>query len=555
MTQLLAWVDDPRTDRGLRFLDDRDGWKFHSFASLAERSYGVAAILGDAGVAQGDVVCIFLPTSEPLVAAIFGTWIAGGTISALVPPSMFDDEELYILHVSRILRTACPTVVATDATYYAFVERAVAASGLDATVVLDVTGRAEHALSPRRRGSVALLQFTSGSSGTPRGVRVSFESLVANIDSIRRWIRMGADDVTATWLPLYHDMGLIGCLLTPSVNASDVWVMRPDQFVRDPGKWLECFGRERASLCASPNFGYGYAARKVSMETLGGCDFSHWRVAIAGAEPVDAGALTLFSEAFGPFGFSNRAFLPAYGLAEATLAVTGSSPNVVARAVQLDWDNLLFGAAVDVLSVSEIGALNHENSLGWLVGSGRPHPGIEVRIVGADGGDVPSGTLGEIFVSGESVALGYTGGEGAGATRFVRGGILTGDAGFLYDGELFVVGRMADSIKIRGRSVYADDLEARLAAGTGIRRGRCVVVARPSRTGGAILAIGECVDAEWSTRAGKILKSYVGEDTPVRVLTGPRGVIRRTSSGKPRRRLMWELDSSGELEADVVDEY
>ncbi len=546
---LLTWVEDPRADRGLHFLEDSGEWSFRSYEALAASAFGVARQMEGVGLAKSDVVCVFLPTGPLLVSTLFGVWLAGGVICPLVPPMMFEDEAEYIAHVSRILLRARPRAIATDKTYCPLVHRIADQAGLGAEVV-ELDGAVVPATVPKGAGDLALLQFTSGSSGDPRGVCVSFENLESNIGSIRQWIRMGADDTTATWLPLYHDMGLIGCLLTPAVNASDVWIMRPDQFVRDPKSWIECFGKRGASLCAAPNFGYGYAARRVrGAAFLEDCDFSNWRVAIAGAEPVDAAALTDLARVLEPYGFSERAFLPAYGLAEATLAVTGGAPEEVARAAYIEWESLRFGELVRIGRVSELRDVALEESAGWLVGSGRPFRETAVGIVDEQGRSLEDGVLGEIVIRGPSVALGYNVEDASGPTRFSGEHLVTGDAGFVLDGELFVVGRMADSLKIRGRSVYADDLESRLVAATDIRRGRCVVVVLPSSSGMGLLVVGEQAPAGWKGQAESVLAGIVGQDVPTHFVTGDRGLIRRTSSGKPRRRLMWDLYQCGALGA------
>ncbi len=552
MNGLLDWLESPAQGQGLQFLQDSETWEFYSFEALANRSYGIAWRIKHSGIERGAVICVLLPTGPEFFTSMFGTWIAGGTVCPIVPPMIFEDETAYLNHVVRIVQAAQPTILVTNSSYLPIVKRVVATAGISGARTLDVAEVAESLTTPETPAEVALLQFTSGSSGIPRGVKVSFENLVSNIYSIRRWIHMEPDEVTATWLPLYHDMGLIGCLLTPTVNQSDVWIMRPDQFIREPLTWLECFGKRGASLCAAPNFGYGYAARRINPDSLEGMDFSSWRLALVGAEPVDAHALTQLSELLAPFGFSNDAFLPAYGLAEATLAVTGGSTEGAAPAVDLDWDSLSFGESVPVKGTARLGDLDGSASSGWLVGSGRPHPGMEIRILGDNSEDLPGGTLGEILVRGPSVALGYADERQDSATTFCNGGVLTGDAGFVIDDELYVVGRITDSIKVRGRSIYSDDLEARISTTTGLRRGRFVVIAIPGESGGAILTIAEDASHDWAIATSKLLKGITGAGTPVRVAIGPRGTIQRTSSGKPRRRVMWKLERSGQLQFDHV---
>jgi len=554
LDDLLSWMNQPSATRGLRFLNDSGEWSFESFAAIVQRAHSIAGLLRDAALRNDDIVAIVLPTGSDFVATIFATWIAGGTICPLAPPMMFENEHDYVEHAGRILGAARPRIAITDKTFRPLMTAAAAAGSVAAATVLDVgDSTVAHSGAIQGPATTALLQFTSGSSGSPRGVKVSVGNLIANIAAIRRWIDMGSSDATATWLPLYHDMGLIGCLLTPIVNRSDVWIMRPDQFVRDPTKWLECFGRHGASLSAAPNFGYGYAARKVANAAVADMDFSEWRVAIAGAEPVEAGALRRFSDKLSAFGFSSRAYLPAYGLAEATLAVTGRPPTApVAQAVQLDWATLSFGEHVRVLAESCLDDLDVGASSGWLVSSGSPHTDTTVSILSSGGEPLPSDTLGEILVHGPSVASGYIDSRTASTTTFTQAGVLTGDAGFVHKGELYVVGRIADSLKVRGRTVYAEDLEARVAVATTVPRGRFVIIAVPGQGSGAILGLGEDVEPSWAAAAAELIKAAVGSSISVRVGVVPRGSIRRTSSGKPRRRVMWELAQRGEIVMDHI---
>lgn len=546
--QFLRWLDAPRNDRGLRFLSDCAEWAFVSYQDIAAGAYTIAAQLHDAGLPQNPRVCIVLPTGPELIAAIYATWLSGGTICPVIPPTAFDEEDRYIQNSARLFASADASAIITVPALRKVIDAALFDSRLQHLPVVEpIPAGTTPGFSGTDRASVALLQFTSGSTGAPRGVKITFENLDENINSIRKWIRMGSDDVTATWLPLYHDMGLIGCLLTPVSNCTDVWVMRPDQFIRDPSTWLKCFGQHGANLCAAPNFGYAYAARKVPDSALAGSDFSNWRVAIAGAEPVNAGALRSLANRLEKYGFSRRAFLPAYGLAEATLAVTGRSPDdPEPLAVQLDWEKLRFGQPVRFKASTRIDQLNDESG-SWLVSSGAPLQGTHIQVVDSDGRPLLPDTLGEILVNSGSLADGYSDIREESPTRFDEKGLRTGDAGFLHGNELFVVGRIADSLKVRGRTVYAEDLEMRLSTETSIHRGRLVVIAMPGESGGAVLAIAEDADLDWAHTAAKVIKTAVGSTISVRVAVGPRGIILRTSSGKPRRRLLWELSVLGQI--------
>jgi acyl-CoA synthetase (AMP-forming)/AMP-acid ligase II len=241
--------------------------------------------------------------------------------------------------------------------------------------------------------------------------------------------------------------------------------------------------------------------------------------------------------------------MPAYGLAEATLAVTGAPPDAVARALLPDWRTLRMGERVRLRGHAQLGAEEIGTGGGWLVSCGPPCTGVEVDVVDEAGAVLPPGHLGEIRVKGPTVADGYLGDTGAGLTRFGAQGLCTADAGFLLDGDLYVVGRIGDSIKVRGRSVYAEDLEAKLVGIGGVRRGRCCVVPEIDASGTTVVVIVEAHGADLEPEPVlAALSSEVGPDTPVRLVSVNPNSIPRTSSGKPRRRLLSERLLEGRLE-------
>jgi fatty-acyl-CoA synthase len=334
----------------------------------------------------------------------------------------------------------------------------------------------------------------------------------------------------------------------------DLWLMRPDQFVRDPARWLECLSAGKACHTAAPNFGYAYAARRADPARLAGLDLSGWRTAIVGAEPIAASALESFARLAGTCGFSRRAFAPANGLAEATLAVTGVPSGQTPAVARPGWGTMRFGAPVAIERRGELGAADAAGELGWLVGCGPAHPSVNVTVVDRAGLPLPHGHLGEIAVTGASVAAGYHGDRPArsGSTRFAGGALYTGDAGFVLDGELYVVGRMGDSLKIRGRSVYVENLEAKVAAAAGLGLGRCAVVSAAGSGHGGVAVLVEAAAGSWIEAAVQVLDREVGDEHPVTIVSGQRGLIRRTSSGKPRRRYMWEQLHSGGLGGTTV---
>jgi acyl-CoA synthetase (AMP-forming)/AMP-acid ligase II len=369
---------------------------------------------------------------------------------------------------------------------------------------------------------------------------------------LHQWVRWRQDDSVASWLPLYHDMGLIGTFLCAVVHRANLWLMRPEQFLRSPASWLACLGRFGATMTASPTFGYAYAANKVTAAELAGMDFSRWRAAAVGAERVDPAALDRFARLLASNGFRREAFLPGYGLAEATLALTGSGLGELPRLVAVDRASLRFGDPVRVLERGSLDPARDPGRGDWLVGCGRPLPGIRLWIVDATGAPLGEGRLGEIAAAGPWVAGGYQGAQAGGPTRFARGRLCTGDAGFLLEGELFVLGRMGDSTKVRGRSLYAEDVEARLAVIPGVPTGRVVVVFGRLDGLDTVAAVVERQRGAWVEPVARRLRSETGRTARVLILEVPRHAIPRTSSGKPRRRLLGQELMEGTLPATTL---
>jgi acyl-CoA synthetase (AMP-forming)/AMP-acid ligase II len=536
---LLAWTEEPDHRRGIHFAAHDDAWDHWSYATLAAHARRVAAGMTAAGVGRNGRVAVVLRSGPGFVATLFGTMLAGATPCPVAPPLLFQDRDRYDAHVRAVLATARPSLVVTGDDLVDHLTRLTPAA---VATVDDLVARAGSGDAPDRPpAELALLQFTSGSSGTPRGVRVPFGALEANVAAIRRWLAMGPDDPTASWLPVHHDMGLIGCLVTPVVNGSDLWLLGPERFVRNPLRYLRCFGSAGARLSAMPGFGLDHVTRRVPPAALDGLDFGGWRALILGAERIDPAALARFAALLAPHGFRPSAFRPAYGLAEATLAVTGLPLGETYTSTPVDSAAVAVGACVTAAPGPPV------------VGCGPPLAGVHVHIVGEDGTTLPEGHVGEIVVTAPSVAAGYEdgGGTSTSTTAIADGTLHTGDAGFLHGGQLHVLGRLGDAMKVRGRALFAEDVEAALVE-TGLRRDRVAVLlgTTPAGVPTAVAAIEQADDAACAAAAA-VLRRLAEGAVPV-VLGLPRRTIPRTTSGKPRRRPLWRAYAEGRLAGAVA---
>jgi len=538
---LRDWLEAPETGRGVHLAADDGGWEFRGYGELASAARRTAGALIEEGVRPGDVVCLILPTDFICIETYYGVWAAGATVCLITPP-LFQDGDDYVAHVAAILRQASPALVVASKDLTEYAGRAMDEAGMSGEPWQPRQGE-EVPVQPA--GELALLQFTSGSSGAPRGVMVTWDNLEANCELIARMAGYEDGDVVASWLPLYHDMGLIGTFITPIARQGILRLMRPDHFIRDPARWLRCFAE--AQHTAAPPFAYAYCARRVKPEQLEGLDLSGWKMALIGAEPIDPHALEVFAQLVEPYGFSRTMFKPAYGMAETTLLVTMDNAPRDPLAVRPDPETLSFGQPVRILEQHTLGARSLGAKAGWIVGCGTPEDDVSVEIVDDDGNRLAEGLLGEIVVGGPSACPGYYAGAEAKSTRFMDGKVYTGDAGFFHEGQLFVLGRMGDSIKVRGRSVYVEDLESKIAEVSALGKGRIAVVGVPGAGQKGLALFAETQAEEWIPAVREMLRRRVGEDVELTIVVGT-GLIQRTSSGKPRRRYMWERLQAGRME-------
>lgn len=544
---LLGWLSDPRSDREIRFADEGNGWRRHSYDEVAARTHSAGLQLREAGVRRGEVVAIVLPTGVDFVAAFYGTLVVGATPCPVSPPTYFSEPSAYRRHLGRAIRLVGASVAVTDDDLIGVTHQAIAEEDSTAAPLLADFGPDRGRLEVGALPEIALMQLTSGTTGDASAARVTADNLETHIRMAGEWQGYDGTQTAAVWLPLYHDMGLVGCLMTSVAYQGDVYWMRPDQFVRKPVRWLECFGRHGASITAAPTFAFSYASKRVDDDELVGMDFSGWEVAVMGAERVDAGSLHSFAERFVAYGFHESTFTPAYGLAEATLAVTGVEVDEIPSVARVDWRTMRSGQPLSI----DLGCLDTAARSGrpgaWLVGCGRPRGDLRVTVVGDNDEPLPAGHLGEIVVEGSTVVDGYEGRSEC-ATPLRDGRLYTADAGFFTDGDLYVLGRMGDMLTVRGRNVYVEDLEARLTDVAGLPRGRFSIIAG----GDEVVALVETPTGPWVEEVAKLLVRYVCEQYALTIVSAPRGSIERTSSGKPRRRPMWQAYQAGELPGEVA---
>jgi len=392
----------------------------------------------------------------------------------------------------------------------------------------------------------AFLQFSSGTTGDPKAVMISHRNALANLEMIDSFFQ----DVTADeaeqggvcWLPLYHDMGLLGCLMLGLYHPGTMTYVGPELFVTRPAVWLQVMSRYRALVSPAPNFAYGLCTARIRDEELEGVDLSNWRIAFNGAEPIDVEVMRAFTQRFARWGLRPEVMTPVYGLAEAGLAVSFSQPGALPRVVEFDREAL---------------ARRGRATAGpgrRLVAVGRPMPGMEVAIL-KDGRPVPDGTIGTVTVRGPSITRGYFNDASLNARWLHDGWLDTGDLGFFHGDDLFIAGRKKDLVIVRGRNYAPQEIEESLAGIPGLRAGCVVAVGHVVEGRGEQLVIlaerdprverpAAAVEADICARISKALSLV-----PDRVHLLAPGTLPRTSSGKLRRRTALELLASDGLVA------
>jgi acyl-CoA synthetase (AMP-forming)/AMP-acid ligase II len=528
---LTRWMEEPATDRGLHFAGVGNAWHFWSYQQLSRLSLQVAAAFRARGLAEGDVVAIIQRSSPGFVASLFGAFSAGVTACSIPPSFAMQRGDDYVRHVTYLLGVARPALVICDADSAGPLHGLLADLGMAPPVLFDeLVSGIEPAARPAEPSGAVLLQFTSGSSGSSRGVRISAGALKGNLDAMRDWLDLDASQPCISWLPVHHDMGLVGCLLNIVVTGCDGYLMQPDDFIRSPLRYLTCISENKVMHTAMPNFGLAYILRRIRPGQLDELRFDQLRSVIIGAERIDRRILQEFTELLGPRGLDRRSLLPSYGCAEATLAVAGLPRRT-------GWQ-----------TASPSGA-GRAGESAEHVGSCRPLRGITVTIVDENGRPVPDGQIGEIAVTGPSVATEYVQASGGSSATRIDGQTLhTGDAAFLEEGELFVIGRLGDGIKVRGRMVFAESLELALSE-RGIKERRAAVLLgiRDGRPSGVVVFENE--QEGWAAIAAEVLSAALGNADLI-AINAPRGGIAVTSSGKPRRRVMWRAFLDASLRGD-----
>lgn len=504
------------------------------YADLARRAAAVAADLGRLGVGVGDRVALMLPTGEDFFYSFLGVLLAQAVPVPMYPPFRADRIEEYATRQAGILRNAGAVLMITIGRGETLGKllRPLAPSLLG---VVDAAGLGRRPAPwpalPRGGDHPALIQYTSGSTGDPKGVLLTHANLLANVRAVGRALEVGPGDAGVSWLPLYHDMGLIGAWLMPLYYGFPVTILSPLAFLSRPERWLWAIHYHRATISVGPNFAYELCARKAPEESLEGLDLSSWRAALNGSEPVRPETIDRFVRRFGQYGFRKEAMLPVYGLAECSVGLSAPPVGRGVRVDQVDRDRLERDGIADP---SGHGAA--------FVSVGRALAGHEIRIVDETEGEVGERVQGRIQFRGPSAMQGYFRRPEATAAITFDGWLDSGDLGYWASGELYVTGRSKDVILKAGRNLHPQDIETAVAEVEGVRKG-CVAAFGTSDPGqGTERLVVAAETRERDAAARETLRvaieqrllEAIGIPADEIVFLVP-GAMPKTSSGKLRR--------------------
>ena len=527
-----ALIAAASSDRGIRAIEHDGRSLLLSYNTLLSESLRVAGALHARGLVPGDRVALVVPEVSEFIRAFFGITAAGLVPVPLCPPAQAGDLPTFARQSRHILVASRASAVVTSEDVAPLLD----VSGIDGLAVLTIESlRGGPAIAVPTRvplNAPALLQFTSGSTAAPKGVVLTHANLHANAAAIAGPHGLDAKptDIGVSWLPLYHDMGLIGMLLSAVYTCVDTIVMSPVLFLKRPTAWLEAISTYRGTVSFAPNFAYELCLRRVKPSQIDALDLSSWRVAGCGAEPIRPDTLRAFAERFARAGFRASSFVASYGLAEHSLAVAFGRDGIHEDAV--DAQQLVHHSIA-------VPSANGSTRVVRLVGCGHALPGHELKIVDDEGRTLPERHLGSILARGPSVMQGYFEDPVATAVALRDGWLHTGDLGYLADGQLFVCGRTKDLIIRQGRKYHPPDLESAIADLPGVRSSGVVVfgisrIDEPDEVVAVLEARASIASDGVVEQARRRVRETAGLELD-RVVVTPPGTIPRTTSGKVRR--------------------
>lgn len=577
LQELLDWHVQHHPDRPhLYVYQNADDVEIISYQVLHERARKIAQGLLAAGIEPGHTVAIMLPTCNEYFFCFYGILYARAIPVPIYPPARPSQLEDHLMRHAKILQNA-------DARMLITVNEAKPLSQLlrmQATSIEHIVTPDEIApdqdyvhVGQAKADDIAFLQYTSGSTGTPKGVTLTHRNLLTNVRAMGKAVGATPDDVFISWLPVYHDMGLIGAWFGSLYHAIPLVIMSPLLFLAKPQRWLWAIHHHKGTLSAAPNFAYELCVNKIDERDLQGLDLSSLRRAWNGAEPISADTMARFTERFAQYGFRPEAMAPVYGLAESTVGLTFPMQPRAPRVEYIDRDTFFrTGQAITATSSKPEKPQHQPDSASRtspppppdhafadslpLIGLGHPLPGHQIRIVDSQGRELPERQEGELEFKGPSSTQGYYRSPEKTQELYHQDWLRTGDRGLTIDGELFLTGRCKDIIIKAGRNIYPHELEAAVSQLPGVRKGCVAAFAHTNTRNGTeqliVLAETNLRTEEDKTALRNRIQAAAQEVLGIPVddiALCPPHTVPKTSSGKIRRSSCRHLYDTGTLNA------
>jgi acyl-CoA synthetase (AMP-forming)/AMP-acid ligase II/acyl carrier protein len=555
-TTLTEVIENNRTvDRNLTYLEGENDTRHVSFGELYERALGILYHLQRLGARRGDKLIIFLASNEQFI-DVFWAAILGGIVPVPVAIGISDEHRHKLLRIAR--RLGAPFIYTerrslerietfADKTGERELFAALRARAFLVDDLEDISrpGSVQR-VSP---GDTAFIQFSSGSTSEPKGVVLTHGNILANLRGSTEMAHFNQDDVSLSWMPLTHDMGLIGFHLVMFANRVHVHLMPTDLFIRRPLLWLTFASRVRATILCSPNFGYKHYLKVLGDRSVDNLDLSAVRLIFNGAEPISAELCEQFLTRLAPAKLARNAMFPVYGLAEATLAVSFPPLGAPLRTIALNRHRMSAGTAVEQVAADDRNAVR-------LLSEGCAIPYCRVRIADDDNRELPADRIGHLHITGDNVTGGYFEDPEANAAAFTTDGWLrTGDLALIHDGELYVSGREKEIIFVNGQNYYPHDLEAIAQRAPGLELGKVVAagVRRPGTDTEQLVVFvlhrGDMAEfLPLATQVARLINEQTGLEVGEVV---PAKRIPKTTSGKIQRHLLEESYANGEFDAEL----
>jgi len=520
-----------------KFMDKKGNYTTYSHQELFNIGKKYANYYLSIGVKEDEVISIMLPTGIDLLGAFLGAQFIKAVPTFLYPPISLSDINKWLQSTNKMMGEVNSKILITDALIYSVMNRG-DVTILDSQIRLTTESKShledfEYIAKNYSANSLCFLQFSSGTTGSPKAVKITQKNVISNVEAMYK--KFGIDGTSfkgVSWLPIYHDMGLVGSFLGSIIHATEATFIRPDDFIRKPYLWLKAISDQKANITVAPNFAYGLCVKRTPPEMLESLDLSSLEIALCGAEFIHKSTMDKFNETFSQCGLSESALTPVYGMAEATLGVTFSDMTrpVLFKTFDRQW-----------LSKS----IAKESTSGVTICSvGRPLEDMQVKIKNTKNKELIHGQIGEIYVSGPSVTTGYYKNIEKTNKTIINNELKTGDQGFIFEDELYICGRSKETLVIRGRNYYPTSFEEKIFKIEGIREGRVIVTSKlcSETDTEEVLVLAEVKNAKLikdleSSMKSQIQKSFENSGlAPKDIVLLPPGFLPKTTSGKLKRK-------------------